>query len=56
MTKSCPRRDQLAHFCPMKITREVRDCTDARGVERARGLNAGMTGKSAQFREQGIEL
>ncbi len=45
------------HFCSMKITQDVRDYAESRGIEdAAKALEAGMAEKSVQFVEQGGEV
>jgi phosphomethylpyrimidine synthase len=43
-------------FCSMKITQEVREFAAQQGVSEAQALDAGMAGKSAEFRSAGGEL
>jgi len=43
-------------FCSMKITQEVREFAAKQGVSEAQALDAGMAGKSAEFRSAGGEL
>jgi phosphomethylpyrimidine synthase len=43
-------------FCSMKITQEVREFAARQGVTEAQALDAGMAGKSAEFRSAGGEL
>jgi phosphomethylpyrimidine synthase len=44
------------HFCSMKITQDVRDYAEAQGLAEAEALEAGMAGKSAEFRAAGAEV
>ncbi|WP_433852382.1 phosphomethylpyrimidine synthase ThiC [Stenotrophomonas nitritireducens] len=44
------------HFCSMKITQDVRDYAAAQGIDPATAIEAGMAGKSAEFRAQGAEV
>jgi len=44
------------HFCSMKITQDVRDYAAAQGIDPAAAIEAGMAGKSAEFRAQGAEV
>ena len=41
------------HFCSMKITQDVREYAAAQGLEEHAAREAGMAGKSAEFRAQG---
>ncbi len=43
-------------FCSMKITQEVRDFAAQRGVDERAALEAGMAGKSAEFKAAGGEM
>jgi phosphomethylpyrimidine synthase len=45
------------HFCSMKITQEVRDYAEAKGLDDAKAaLTAGMEDKAAEFRTSGSEI
>ncbi|MCI0667527.1 MAG: phosphomethylpyrimidine synthase ThiC [Methylococcaceae bacterium] len=44
------------HFCSMKISQDVREYAQSKGLDDSRVLAAGLTEKSQQFREQGSEL
>jgi phosphomethylpyrimidine synthase len=45
------------HFCSMKITQDVRDYAEQRGVaEETEALEAGMAEKAAEFRAQGAQV
>ncbi len=44
------------HFCAMKITQEVRDYADARGVDAEEAIETGMEEKSREFMEKGGEI
>jgi phosphomethylpyrimidine synthase len=43
-------------FCSMKITQEVREYAEAKGVAERQALESGMAEKSAQFKAAGSEL
>ncbi|MGH8549807.1 MAG: phosphomethylpyrimidine synthase ThiC [Methylococcales bacterium] len=44
------------HFCSMKISQDVREYAQSRGLDDSAALAAGLTEKSQQFLEQGGEL
>jgi phosphomethylpyrimidine synthase len=44
------------HFCSMKITQDVRDYAEQKGVEETQALNEGMKEMSTTFREKGGEI
>ncbi len=44
------------HFCSMKITQDVRDYAEQKGVEEAQALDEGMKEMSSTFREKGGEI
>ncbi|MGK6352035.1 phosphomethylpyrimidine synthase ThiC [Parapedobacter sp. DT-150] len=44
------------HFCSMKITQDVRDYAQAKGVEGTDALAKGMDEKAREFRENNFEL
>ncbi len=44
------------HFCSMKISQDVREYAERKGLEDSAALAAGLEEKSLQFREQGNEL
>jgi phosphomethylpyrimidine synthase len=41
------------HFCSMKITQDVRDYAEAKGVDEAQALSRGLEEKAAEFRDSG---
>jgi len=44
------------HFCSMKITQDVRDYAQQKGVEETQALGEGMKEMSASFKEKGGEI
>ena len=44
------------HFCSMKITQDVRNYAEAKGLEEAEALKKGMEEKSKQFLEEGAAI
>ena len=44
------------HFCSMKITQDVRDYAEQKGVEETKALDEGMKEMSSTFREKGGEI
>jgi len=44
------------HFCSMKITQDVRDYAQQKGVEERQALSEGMQEMSASFKEKGGEI
>jgi phosphomethylpyrimidine synthase len=44
------------HFCSMKITQDVRDYAEQKGVEEKQALDEGMKEMSSTFREKGGEI
>ncbi|MGR9107516.1 MAG: phosphomethylpyrimidine synthase ThiC [Gammaproteobacteria bacterium] len=44
------------HFCSMKISQEVREYAETKGLGDSEALRAGLEEKSRQFREQGGDL
>jgi phosphomethylpyrimidine synthase len=44
------------HFCSMKISQDVREYAESRGLDDSLALSAGLREKSQQFRDQGGEL
>ena len=44
------------HFCSMKISQDVRDYAQSKGLESSAALEAGMQEKSQQFREDGGQI
>jgi phosphomethylpyrimidine synthase len=44
------------HFCSMKITQDVRDYAQKKGVEETQALGEGMKEMSASFKEKGGEI
>ena len=44
------------HFCSMKITQDVRDYAQQKGMEETRALGEGMKEMSASFKEKGGEI
>jgi phosphomethylpyrimidine synthase len=44
------------HFCSMKITQDVRDYAEQKGLEEAKALEEGMREKAVEFREKGAEI
>ena len=44
------------HFCSMKISQDVRDYAQGKGLADSDALTAGMEEKSQQFREQGSDI
>ena len=44
------------HFCSMKITQDVRDYAEAKGVGETKALDEGMKEMSTTFREKGGEI
>jgi len=44
------------HFCSMKITQDVRDYAQQKGVEEAQALGEGMKEMSASFKKKGGEI
>lgn len=43
-------------FCSMEITQQVREYAKNKGLQEADALSAGMTEKSAEFKQQGSEI
>ncbi|MCK5886978.1 MAG: phosphomethylpyrimidine synthase ThiC, partial [Alcanivorax sp.] len=43
-------------FCSMKISQDVRDYAQSKGLENSAALEAGMQEKSQQFREDGGQI
>jgi phosphomethylpyrimidine synthase len=44
------------HFCSMKITQDVRNYAEQKGLEEAEALKKGMEEKSKQFLEEGAAI
>jgi phosphomethylpyrimidine synthase len=44
------------HFCSMKITQDVRDYAEQKGMEEAKALDEGMKEMSKSFKEKGGEI
>ena len=44
------------HFCSMKITQDVRDYAEKKGIEEEKALNEGMKEMSDTFKEKGGEI
>ena len=44
------------HFCSMKITQDVRDYAEQKGLEEKQALEAGMNEMSGSFKEKGGEI
>ncbi len=44
------------HFCSMKITQDVRNYAEQKGLEEAEALKIGMEEKSKQFLEEGAAI
>ena len=44
------------HFCSMKITQDVRDYAEQKGLEEKQALEAGMNEMSESFKEKGGEI
>ncbi len=44
------------NFCSMKITRDVRDYAEQKGISEQEALQAGLQQKAGEFRETGAEL
>lgn len=44
------------HFCSMKITQDVRDYAEKKGVEAGQALEQGMKEKAEEFRNKGSEI
>ena len=44
------------HFCSMKITQDVREYAQKKGLEEARALEAGLKEKAEEFRKGGSEI
>jgi len=44
------------HFCSMKITQDVRDYAEKKGMEETQALNEGMKEMSESFKEKGGEI
>jgi phosphomethylpyrimidine synthase len=44
------------HFCSMKITQEVRDYANKKGLDEQSALASGMLEKSGEFRDKGSEI
>ena len=44
------------HFCSMKITQDVREYAERKGIDAARALGAGMHEKAEEFRKKGSEI
>jgi phosphomethylpyrimidine synthase len=44
------------HFCSMKITQDVREYAEQKGLEEAKALEEGMREKAVEFREKGAEI
>ena len=44
------------HFCSMKITQDVRDYAQEKGLDAQSALTAGMAEKAEEFRSQGAEV
>ena len=47
---------KVAHFCSMKITQDVRDYAQQKGMEETQALGEGMKEMSASFKEKGGEI
>jgi len=43
-------------FCSMRISQDVRDYAEQKGLDEADALQSGMAEKSARFRQQGSEI
>ena len=44
------------HFCSMRITQDVRDYAEQKGLEEAKALEEGMREKAEEFRQKGAEI
>jgi phosphomethylpyrimidine synthase len=44
------------HFCSMKITQDVRDYAEQKGMEATQALGEGMKEMSESFKEKGGEI
>jgi phosphomethylpyrimidine synthase len=44
------------HFCSMKITQDVRDYAEQKGMEEKQALDEGMKEMSESFKEKGSEI
>jgi phosphomethylpyrimidine synthase len=47
---------KTAHFCSMKITKDVRNFAAEQGLAEEKAIQAGMEQKAREFSEKGSEL
>jgi phosphomethylpyrimidine synthase len=47
---------KVAHFCSMKISQDVRDYANAKGVAQQEALKLGMNEKSQEFLNEGAAI